>query len=153
MKLESRDPYYFTAAGVKKIEEMRNATYMGYWCGKTKEGGWAERPLDVFYQPDPDVEKGHTNYFGLIVKGGQVLITDASSCFSEPMSGVLENDTIYVSRYRHDFVQTPGGKIIDGGRDYTKTNAGVGIVTVTVNGDQFEFALSEIDDVRQDQQV
>ena len=143
MKLENRDPYYFTKEGIKKIEEMRDAVYMGYWCGKTKHGGWAERPVDVFYQPNPDVEKGHTNYFGLIVQGDRILITDASSCFSEPMQGIVDEGTVYVSRYRHDFVQTPNGKIIDGGRDYLKVSSGDKLVTVTVENDNFVFSPQE----------
>ena len=144
MKLENRKPYYFTEDGVKKIEEMRDAKYMGYWCGKTKDGGWAERPLDVFYQANPDVEAGHGHYFGLIVKGDQVLITGADSCFSEPMVGIVENDVVYVSRYRHDYVKTPAGRMIDGGRDYVRSDAITGTVKVIVKDDEFIF-ISEAD--------
>ena len=147
MKLETRGPFYFTEEGIKKIEEMRDATYMGYWCGRAKDGGWAERPVDVFYQANPDVEAGHSNYFGLLLADNRVLITDASSCFSEPMQGIVENDTVYVSRYRHDFVSTPGGKIIDGGRDYVKTSEDMStLVTVEVKDGEFKFSVREADD-------
>lgn len=147
MKLENRGPFYFTEDGIKKIEEMRDATYMGYWCGRTKDGGWAERPLDVFYQAEPDVEAGHTHYFGLLLADNRILITSADSCFSEPMSGILENDTVYVSRYRHDMVSTPGGKIIDGGRDYLRTSeAESSLVTVEVEHGEFKFSVGEVDD-------
>ena len=127
MELEKRKPYYFTQEGIERIEEMRDATYIGYWCGRTKDGIWAEKPLDVFYVEEPDTDKGHTNYFGLLLNPftDQVMICDASSCFSEPMTGVVENDIVYVSRYRHDYVQTPSGGSIDGGRDYTKTSVPV----------------------------
>jgi len=139
-KLANRDPYWFTSAGIEKIEKMRNAKYMGYWCGRDNQGNWAEQPLDVFYDPEPDTKKGHGHYFGLVVQHDKVLITNAESCFSESMVGVMEDGEIYVSRYRHDFVQTPGGKIIDGGRDYVKTNVEpAGCITVTVEGDEFIF--------------
>lgn len=146
MKLEERRPYYFTEKGIAQIESMRNATYVGYWCGKTKHGDWAERPLDVFYQADPDVEAGHSNYFGLIVNPAtnDVLITDAKSCFAEPMSGIVEDGIVYASRYRHDCVITPSGGSIDGGRDYTKTSVPADMVTITVNDGTFQF--SEIED-------
>jgi hypothetical protein len=145
MELEKRKPYYFTQEGIERIEEMRDAVYMGFWCGKTKAGSWAERPLDVFYQPNPNVEAGHTHYFGLILNPltKDVMITDASSCFAEPITGLVENDIVYVSRYRHDYVQTPSGGSIDGGRDYTKTSVPVDLVKITVNEDTFEFAEIE----------
>jgi len=152
MKIENRDPFYFTQAGIKEIEDMRDAKYMGYWCGKTKDGGWAERPLDVFYQEDPDTEAGHSNYFGLLVKGDQVLITDAKSCFSEPMQGIVEEDVVYVSRYRHDFVQTPSGQAIDGGRDYVKL-VGDSTKTITINVKDGEFLFEKVDlDVQEEQE-
>lgn len=144
MELESRKPFYFTEKGIEQIESMRDATYMGYWCGRTKDGNWAERPLDVFYQPNPDVEAGHTNYFGLLLNNlKQVMITDASSCFQEAITGIVEDGVVYVSRYRHDFVQTPSGSSIDGGRDYTKTSVPVDTVEVVVNGATFEFSRNE----------
>ena len=91
MELEKRKPYYFTQEGIERIEEMRDAVYMGFWCGKTKAGSWAEKPLDVFYQPNPNVEAGHTHYFGLILNPltKDVMITDASSCFAEPITGLV----------------------------------------------------------------
>jgi hypothetical protein len=151
MKLEERKPYYFTDKGIAQIESMRNATYMGYWCGKTKDGQWAERPLDVFYQADPDVEAGHSNYFGLIVNPAtnQVLIADAKSCFAQPIAGIVEEGVVYASRYRHDMVITPSGGSVDGGRDYTKTGASPTLVNITVSGDTFEF--SEIEDKSDDE--
>ena len=142
MELENRTPFYFTEKGIEHIESMRDATYIGYWCGRTKYGDWAERPLDVFYQPDPDVDAGHTNYFGLILDplSNKVMITDASSCFQDPITGIVEEGIVYVSRYRHDYVQTPSGGSIDGGRDYTKTTLPSDLVRVEVIEGKFEFS-------------
>jgi hypothetical protein len=122
MQLEDRGPYHFTQNGIRTIEQKYQAQYLGYWCCKRAGGGWAETPLDVFYVENPDRSKGHTNYFGMFVSDGRVMITNAESCFSESMTGILENGVVYVSRYRHDMVPTPLGKTIDGGRDYVKTS-------------------------------
>jgi hypothetical protein len=138
MKIEDRKPYWFTEKGVKAVEEQRDAKYIGYWAGKTKMDTWGEKPLDVFYQAEP--EEGFSNYFGLVVKDDKVLITDALSCFQEPMIGIEENDVVYVSRFRHDYVQTPSGKIIDGGRDYIKSDVDPqSMITVTLQDGEFIF--------------
>lgn len=149
MKLETRNPYWFTSKGVEQIEETKNAKYMGYWCGRTMDDNWAERPLDVFYQAEPD--EGFSNYFGLIIKDDKVLITNAETCFAEPMIGIVEDDTVYISRYRHDYVQTPNGKIIDGGRDYVKSDQlPENFVTVTVSDGEFIFEKKANTDVQED---
>lgn len=142
MELEKRKPYYFTDKGIEQIESMRDATYIGYWCGRTKDGDWAEKPLDVFYVKEPDTDKGHTNYFGLILNPltDQVMITDASSCFNDPITGMVEDGIVYASRYRHDYVQTPSGSSIDGGRDYTKTTLPCDLVRIEVIDGEFEFS-------------
>jgi hypothetical protein len=158
MQLAERAPYHFTQSGIQTIEQKYQARYMGYWCTKRSGGGWAETPVDVFYVENPDTSKGHSNYFGMFVNDGRVMITDAQSCFSEPMTGILENDLVYLSRYRHDMVVTPLGKSIDGGRDYLKTSVRPGpaadsvelaekklsgttrFVTVSVKDGEFEFS-------------
>ena len=118
-----KDGYWLKEASIKKVEDLRNAKYMGYWCTKRTDGkSWNESPVDVFYQPNPDTEKGHRNYFGLYVQGGSLYITDATSAFSEPIVGsICEDGEVIVSRYRHDYVAKKGA-MIDGGRDYTRTN-------------------------------
>lgn len=138
MKIEERKPYWFTEKGVKAVEEQKGAKYIGYWAGRTNLDTWGEKPLDVFYVAEP--QEGFSNYFGLIVKDDKVLITDALSCFRDPMIGIVENDIVYVSRYRHDYVETPSGKIIDGGRDYVKSDVEPeSMITVTVKDGEFIF--------------
>jgi len=157
LALAHKAPYNFTLDGVEKIEKLYNAKYMGYWCTQRKDGNWDEVPTDVFYVENPDITKGHTNYFGLTIQNGTVLICNAESCFNEDIVGLVENNEVYVSRYRHDQVITPLGMMIDGGRDYCHTSK-VGVpnseielaemklsnvnrfVKVTVNKDKFEFS-------------
>jgi len=135
--------YHFNTNAIKIIEEKYNAKYMGYWCTKRNGGeSWNEVPVDVFYVENPDTSKGHTNYFGMFRKGENVLITDASSCFNDTITGVLCPDgEVAVSRYRHD-CRAAGSGAIDGGRDYMKL---IGEacrypkVHVTVEGGEFTF--------------
>ncbi len=119
------DGDWFKKDGIRKIEEKYGAKYMGYWATKNSRGHWNESPVDVFYQPNPDTSKGHTHYFGMFIKNdpftgegtGSVYITEASSAFSDPISGIATDDgEVIVSRYRHDYV-TKDGRMIDGGRD------------------------------------
>lgn len=144
MKLEDREPIWFPRESIKKIENHYGAKYMSYWCIRTKTGNWSDIPVEVFYQPNPDISKGHSHYFGLFVSDitEKVMITDAASAFSGQINGILEDDIVYVSRYRHDFTRTPRREnIIDGGRDYLNLFGDpiTELVSVTVNKDSFEF--------------
>lgn len=145
-------PYWFTEEGIKKVEKLRNATYMGPWCVKTKND-WSETPVEVFYQENPNVEAGHSHYFGIFRKitlgtvSDDVYITNAESAFSVPITGILDNDEVVVSRYCHDFVDTSSG-FIDGGRDYVRFGSSSDgsmptRVKVTVDGSEFKFEVLE----------
>ena len=139
-----KSPYWLTREAVAKVEALRQARFMGHWCTKGPRGGWNESPVDVFYQSRPDVEKGHKHYFGLLRHNGQLFICDATSAFSEPITGVLATDgEVVVSRFRHDY-QERKGVMIDGGRDYLKTSSSVSLVLVTVKAGEFVFTHAEM---------
>jgi len=141
-----KDGYWFKKAGIQKIEEKYGAKYMGYWCTKSPRGHWNESPVDVFYVENPDTSKGHTNYFGMFVRDESVYITEASTAFSDPISGIPTDDgEVIVSRYRHDCV-TKDGRMIDGGRDYVRSSMHP-TVRITVDGDR--FVITEREDVEQ----
>lgn len=119
------DGYWFSGAQIPKIEEHYNAKYLGYWAIKDQMDNWSEEPVDVFYVDNPDKSKGHSNYFGLFQnKKKSVMICNAESAFSEPITGLLTEDgEVLVSRYRHDMHSKGEGvneKFIDGGRDYVR---------------------------------
>lgn len=132
-----KDGYHIKKAGIKKTEELYRAKYMGYWCTKRlSDESWNDYPIDVFYQPNPDTEKGHKHYFGLFVQNGKLYITDATSAFSDPITGIeTEDGEVIVSRYRHDYVEKDGF-MVDGGRDYFRTSGGP-FVRVRVEGPEF----------------
>lgn len=138
-----KDGYHFKKEGIAKIEEHYQAKYMGYWCTKHPRGGWNDQPVDVFYVNNPDITKGHTNYFGMFHDERGVMITNAESAFSEPMTGILCSDgEVIVSRYRHDCVVKENA-MIDGGRDYTRMSQGNNqLVNITVDQDQFIFTVA-----------
>lgn len=132
-----KDGYWLKESSIKKTEELYGAKYMGYWCTKRLNGeSWNDNPVDVFYQPNPDTEKGHKHYFGLFVQNGALYITDATSAFSEPITGIETDDgEVIVSRYRHDYVEKDK-YMIDGGRDYLRTSGGP-FVRIRVEGPEF----------------
>lgn len=106
---------------IRAIANQYKAKYMGSWCIKDKVGNWSENAVEVFYQLNPDKSKGHSHYFGIFINlYNQIMICNAESAFSEPIIGILEDGLVYVSRYRHNYVSTPKGSVIDGGRDYTR---------------------------------
>jgi hypothetical protein len=132
--------YHFSQSQIKGIEEKNNAKYMGPWCTQRLKGGWNERPVDVFYQPNPDTEKGHKHYFGMFIQDGTVWITDATSAFMDPITGIVcEDGEVIVSRYRHDYV-TKGDRMIDGGRDYVRASLHSSATVTVVDG---EFIIKE----------
>ena len=136
-----KDGYYFNEAAILKAEEMYKAQYMGFWCTKRPDGNWNERPVEVFYQPNPDLEKGHSHYFGLLVDHlDRVMITNAESAFSEPMTGVIcEDGEVLISRYRHDY-RTKGDRMVDGGRDYTRSSLHPTALVIVKDG---EFLITQ----------
>lgn len=142
MFIKTPDSYHFDhKLAIEMVEKHYNAKYMGYWTVKRENGEWSEMPVDVFYQPNPDVSKGHSHYLGLFtVPGTGVMITDAASAFSEPITGLLTDDgEVIVSRYRHNCV-TKDNYMIDGGRDYVRTSGGK-LVEVTVVDGEFQFKV------------
>jgi hypothetical protein len=131
--------YHLSEAGIRQMEEHYGAKYMGYWSTVAKSGGWTYEPIDVFYQPNPDLSKGHSNYFGIVIRDGVVYITDASPVFSQPIYGVLcEDGEVIVSRYRHDCV-VKGNHMVDGGRDYMRKSMNSPVVRINVDGPKFKF--------------
>lgn len=134
-----KKPYWLTEDGVKVIEEKYGATFMGHWAVKQKDGQWSNDPVDVFYQPNPDVEKGHSKYFGIYINKGEAYVTNAESAFSAEITGVLtENNEVLVSRFRNDFQQKDGA-MIDGGRDYTRSSGTRTYVEVKIEDGNFLF--------------
>lgn len=127
---------------IKKVEEKYNAKYIGDFALKDKYNGWTEQPAAIFYCENPDQSKGHTHYFGLLMRGKTVMITKGDSAFSQGLSGAIaKNGEIIISCYRHHFVEAEDGScVIDGGRDYLHTNT-TNIVKLKINKDKLEIEI------------
>lgn len=104
----------------EKVEEIKDAKYLGEFTLKTVDGGWANKPVQLYFQENPP-ENAESNYFALHFNGqGEVLISDGKSAVENVFySGVLNEKTneVLYSAYRHDY-QKHGDLIADGGRDY-----------------------------------
>lgn len=140
MVIDANQAYWFHAEQIRTIEEKYQARYLGFWCIKDAQGRWSDTPVEVFYQSEPDLSQGHSHYFGMFVnRDQQVMITDARSAFSEPMTGILlKTGEVLVSRYTHDY-RVQEGHSIDGGRDYLRTGGSSDLVSVTVHDGEFVF--------------
>jgi hypothetical protein len=138
-----REPYW--SINISSAEQAYGATYMGDFATMSPAGSWIETPVCVFYQPNPDVTKGHKNYFGVFIRDKMAYITDATSAFCEKLYGrVADDGQVVISGYRHDYVTSEDGSVfIDGGRDYTRSN-GVSI-PVTVENGEFSINLDGVD--------
>jgi hypothetical protein len=104
-----------------EIEETKNCIYVGEFA-LNNGAGWSESPYAVFYQLEP--AEGHSDHFGLTVRGEYTYITSAQSAVDTEFIGMMSKDgEIVYSRFRHDYrLSTDGNVMVDGGRDYLKTN-------------------------------
>ena len=135
--------YHFRPEDLKIISDKYGAKYLGYFQKKLPDGmGYRETPIDVWYQPNPDISKGHSHYFGMYIQDGRAWITDACRCFEEPIVGMLCDDyeEVIISRFRHDYVSKKGA-MIDGGRAYTRSSIGTR-VSCTIYAGEWVFGLA-----------
>ena len=123
MKLQKREPFYVKDKALRQYYENELAArYIGYFCVRKPSGEQDEVPVDVFYKAKPS--KGESSYVGVLVRDGAQLVVDAKGCFNEPMTGICEDNVVYISRYPDEVVTTPSGIVITGGPFDTKVKSG-----------------------------
>lgn len=107
----------FTKKQIKKLEIQYNAVYIG-------DFDLNDRLESLFYQPTPNLELGHSYYFTLFVQKfiNKVYITNGEKYKDITFNAVKSKRTYLISCDRHHFNEKDG-IYIDGGRDYTRTNA------------------------------
>lgn len=136
VKVINPDPM-FTDEQIGKIEQHYNAKFVCETTLKTKGGGWLSAPVAVFYTEEPHPEG--SNWFGLYYRDGQLMVTDAQSAL-EPFDGLmLEDGSVFYSRFRWDY-RVAAGTMVDGGRDYIRYTpaAGTRVVQLKIVKDQLE---------------
>lgn len=127
--INTGEPQAIQQANIETIEKHYDGKYLGDFCLKAEGGGWANKPVAIFYQYQPRPDIAESPYFGIYWKPVDITdpdsdcdltITDGSSAFSEPIQCVIaDNGEIIYSRYRHDYRESSDGSVtIDGGRDY-----------------------------------
>ena len=122
--VRKQDKNSYQSIIVQSVEKHYNALFVGDFALRTRDGGWSESPVAIFYQPNPNTDLGHTHYFGILVDHHKsILITRGDSAFEQPIDGIIaDNGEVIFSRYRHDYVTSLDGSVwIDGGRDYTRS--------------------------------
>ena len=134
-----KEGYFFSKEQIEKIEELRSAKYMGYWCLRSRNGGWTEQPFDVFYQKELS-DPSHSHYFALMRRDGEIFIANGESAFAEVITALLTKEgSVLVSRYRHDYVAASPGEFIDGGRDYLRWGGQGQLANFAVKDGEFVF--------------
>ena len=112
----------FTSTGINVevvLVKYPTAKYVGQFPLELRDGNFTDYHAEVFYEPNPNRELGHSNYFAIYSQMGGVYITGAEHVEKLILSVYTdsEGDLIY-SRYQHDFrsFKTEIGSVsIDGG--------------------------------------
>jgi hypothetical protein len=118
---------------VLRIEEQYGATHIAYM----EVNG---RDMDVFYQPNPKTELGHSNYFGILMQGSSLMITQARRVQDETYPAIIIDNTLMTTLRNHDFQMHASGAMLDGGPGYGRINpdfAPDGVLRVV--GDKLAF--------------
>lgn len=131
---------------IEKCEEKYNAKYIGDFQTKRPNGSWNDKPCAIFYVENPDISKGHSNYFGLFLDmvssdSASIMITNGLSAIEEPFNAIqADNGEYIISSYTHDYrVSTDDSVFIDGGRDYIRYPLEKMPVKLIINKDKFEL--------------
>lgn len=138
MKIVNRNPI-FDPEYIERIEKHYNAKFVCETSLKLKDGGWGNFPVAVFYTETAHPEG--SNWFGLYWNHeNQLRITDAKPAL-EPFDGLLlEDGSVFYSRYRHDYQSLEDGTMVDGGREYLRYNPGNGkVVSLQIVNDKLEI--------------
>lgn len=149
----SKNNYY--NLDIKKVENHYNVSYIGDFQIKSGDN-WTDFPVSIFYQPNPDFDKGHSNYLGIYKKVhfnfltveaiSKVILCDGKYAFDEALTGVLcDNNEVIISCHRHDYKTSSCGKyFIDGGRNYLRTKRNPTYVKVAIKEDELYVIDSEL---------
>jgi hypothetical protein len=111
------DCSFFPGETIKKIEEKLCAKYVCETQLKLRSDSWSSFSAAIFYTEEPHPEG--SNWFGIWLKDGRVMISNAISAVEEPFFGVVaENGDVIYSRHPTDFRESEDKTVfVDGGRD------------------------------------
>ena len=130
MKILLNKPQFLSREGLKEVllKAGPHAKFIGSWAVRTRDNSWSDFPVDIVYIPNPDISgfpgilTGYWREYSGAFKGNVESSFKGDNTY---INCLVEDNVVYVSKFRHDFVKTPNGQYIDGGRDYTRTNCPV----------------------------
>ena len=129
----------FNIEEVEKLYTEKDGVEVKYVCTTDLRAG--DVPVDVFYRPTPHPQFGN-HYFGIYHDHfrGHTMITNADIVESLEFGMIEVDGKYYYSQSHHDY-KTVGDKMIDGGRQYIRSNGGV-IMMHIKNG---KFYIKELE--------
>jgi len=122
---------------VEKLYSEKDGVMVKHVC--TTE--FSEAIADVFYRETPHPEFGN-RYFAILFRYDKPYIANADR-IEDFTFGMVENDDgdLEYSRSRHDYKEFKNGNVIDGGRDYIRSNGKV-LVFVVRDGIMKHYGIS-----------
>ena len=127
MKIIIGQPENISIASINSLLKKfgPHSKFIGSWSVRTVSGSWSENPVDVVYVPASSSRDGNSKLLGYFTKyiRPNAYVADVTKSFENPHICLVEDMVVYTSKYRHDFVKTPKGTILDGGKDYLRSNA------------------------------
>ena len=135
---------------IKSIEKKFNGKYIGdFELPNANSSILMPKVTSVFYNENPDISKGHSNYFGVgvhyniinnIPQVESVYIQDAKIIEKAVYHGLVTKQGILVSCHRHHYITSKNKKhFIDGGLDYIHCSKGAKIVKVIIKNGKLEL--------------
>lgn len=123
MVIDNNQDILFTDNDITLIENEYDVKFVCVTSIKTKTSEddfvWFG-PVGIFYNPDPDVGRGHSHYLAVYQRDGHWWLADGKSATEDHFVGIAHNGTVYYSAYRHHFNSPTDNVFIDGGRNYTR---------------------------------
>ena len=127
---------YFTNLGIDvqkvlELEKFTGCSYVGQFPGARMDASedidFRDCAVDVFYQPNPNRELGHSNYFSIRAGNGTAYVANAAYVTHLEFYGIVDHDgSILYARYQHDFRYTHDGEFgVDGGWWFKNEDTGL----------------------------
>lgn len=102
-------PYSIQESCIEKITKYYGGKYLFEWNNTL-----------IFYNPQPDISQGHSNYYGISVLRGNCVICNAQDIVKDAVIHCIRlKDHWVYSHHCHDLIAGDDG-LIDGGFEYIR---------------------------------
>lgn len=126
-KILKKNPYWRNI-DIVGMEKLKDCKYVCESQVPTKDGGWSDFPVQIYWQRNPP--KGYNDFFGFWLEGikpQRAIICEIKPDFDFTVTALITpNDELIYSAFRHDMAwDNTNGYAIDGGRDYVKLSGDI----------------------------